>query len=202
MKLKKILVKIGIYGSFFGAGLIFQNLIDFSYFEISKEIDLVSVFSLLVTIWLAIIVTSVIDKQNSNLRNEKDLIIKKVESIFDLVDKIQANTIKGSFAYSDAARLIKKLNTSLQTIYKVLDRTNLTIQKKTKSNFKSTISELRDLLTNTPKSDEFKLVAEKPPLVVKEGVLHISNSRVSMVESKCEQLKNQLLELEIEINAN
>jgi hypothetical protein len=202
MKLKKILVRIGIYGSIFISGLIFQRLIDFSYFEISKEIDLVNVFSLLVTIWLAIIVATVIDKQRSNLRNEKDLIIKKVETIFEVVEIIQTNTNKGSFVYSDAASLIKRLNTSLQTIYKVLDKTKLKIKNETKLKFKSTIGELRDLLTNTPKSGEFKLVGEKPPLVVKDGILEMNNSRISIIESKCEQLKNQLLELEIEINSN
>jgi len=202
MKLKRILVKVGIYGSFFLFGLIFQRFTDFSYFKFSNEIDLVNIFSLLVTIWLAIFVATVIDKQKSNLRNEKDLIIKKVESIFAVVELIHAKTIRGSFTYVDAASLTKRLNTSLQTIYKVLEKTNLTIQEETKLNFKSTISELRDLLTNTPKLDEFKLVSEKPPIVVKDGILHISNSRVSVIESKCEQLKNQLLELEIEINAN
>ena len=191
---------IGIYSSIFVIGFLIAKFFDFPFFEISKKIDLVSISSIIVTVWLAIVISTVFDKRKSNFRMEKDLVIRRVESIYNIVNKLQVEAITGEIAYTEAASSIKRINTSLKSVYSLINQCQYDIDDTIKDKFQTSLSELRNVLTNTPRIIESEIKKADLPMSVKDGVIYFNRQKISDIESKFDALKDLLLGFQIDIN--
>lgn len=181
-------------------GILIGKYIDFPYFEISKSIDLTNVSSILVTILLAILITVFFDKRKNDNRIEKDLIIRRVDNVYDITNELQREAISGVIPYTEAASSIKRINTSMQSIYRTVEKCEFSIKDDIKKSIKIAISDLRDILTDTPKITEAQIESSDLPIEVKDGKIKFNRQRIGQIEAKFDALKNNLLELEIRIN--
>lgn len=181
-------------------GILIGKYISFPYFEISKTIDLVNIASIVVTIILAIIITTFFDKRKSDFRIEKDLIIKRVDNIYEICSKLQLEAISGEIPYIEAASSIKRINTSINSVYKLISKCKFNTDESTKNEFKSCIGDLRNILTDTPLISEKEINSADIPISVKDGVIHFNRNRISQIELKFDTLKDLLLEWQIVIN--
>lgn len=200
MHMANLLSKIVISILLILLGLIIGKFINFPHFVISKEIDLINILSIIVTIGLAVAITTFFDKRKSDYRTEKDLIIKRVDDIYNICSVLQIEAVSGEIEYTDVAYSIKRINVSINSVYGLINKTNFNVEKEIKSTFKTSISELRDILTNTPLISEKEVELSDIPISVKNGVIHFNRERISHIEMKFDKLKNLLLEWQIIIN--
>lgn len=200
MKFLINILKVGLCACLLIIGVIIGKFINFPYFHISKTIDLVNVTSILVTVLLAILITVLFDKRRSDNRIEKNIILRRVDNIYEITNELQQKSVSGEIPYTEAASSIKRINTSMHSIYRTVDKCQFSIEEHIKTLIKSSISELRDILTDTPKLTEDQIIKTDLPIEVKDGIIKFNRQRINQIEAKFDTLKDCLLELEIIIN--
>ncbi|MBL7935709.1 MAG: hypothetical protein JNM51_07860, partial [Bacteroidia bacterium] len=113
---------------------------------------------------------------------------------------LQIESISGKIAFIEAASSIKRINTALSSIYKIVDKCHFDISDLIKQKLNSNLSELRETLTNTPRLSEEQINATDLPIEIKDGMIYFNRDRIAQIEVKFDNLKDILLELQIEIN--
>lgn len=198
--LKNKLIQAGIYLSLIVFGYAITRLIEIPHFEISKSIDVSNVLTLIVTAWLAILITTVFEKQNNDHRVEKDLIITRVGNIYDIADSLQLESNSGRIHITEASSSLKRINTALNSIYRIVDKCHFNITDDLKDRLKNSLADIRNTLTNTPFVTDEQLNSKDLPIEIKDSIIHFNKERVSQLEVKFDTLKDLLLELQIHIN--
>jgi len=198
--LKNNYLSAGLFLSLVIIGFLIGKFITFPFFEVSKTIDLVSLLSIVVTIWLAIIITTVFDKHKSNHRTEKDLVIKRVDNIYNISCILQKEASSGKIPYTEAASSIKRINTSIFSVYNLVEKCQFSLHLEIKNKLKDSIGNLRDTLTNSPMMTEEQIQKADIPIEVKDGIIHYNRQRINQIESNFDNLNDLLLELQIRIN--
>lgn len=198
--LRSKIITGGIYLSLVAFGFIIAKFITVPHFEISKSIDISNLFSLIVAAWLAILITTVFEKKNNDNRVEKDLIINRVGNIFEIAATLQIESNTGQIHHTEASSSIKRINTALNSIYKIVDKCHFGISTEIKEKLKLNISDLRDTLTSTPVITEEQLNGTQLPIEIRESIIYYNRDRISQIEVKFDNLKDLLLELQIDIN--
>lgn len=181
-------------------GILIGKFISVPHFEVSKSLDLIDVFSVLVTILIAILLTVFFDKRKNDSRNEKDIILRRVDNVYEITSELQKESISGKIPYTEAASSIKRISTSMQSIYNAIEKCQFTIKNDIKESIKIAIGDLRDILTDTPKINKEEMENSVLSIKVKDGIIFFNRQRVIQIESKFDVLKDCLLELEIRIN--
>lgn len=190
-----------LFFTFIIFGFIISRYINIPHFQVSQNIDIANLLSILTTIWLAFFITNVLEKKNSDSRIEKDLIIARVAALYEIAETLQIELGTGKVALTEVASSIKRINTSLQSIYKIVTICNFDIEDDLKSNIKEILSDIRNTLTSTPSVKIEELENPDLPISVRESVIYYNRERVSEIEVKFDNLKNLLLELQIHINS-
>ncbi|WP_424964064.1 hypothetical protein [Ekhidna sp.] len=198
--LRNKLLYTGLYFSLVAVGFLIAKFFDIPHFEIKKEVDLISILSILVTVWLAVIITTVFDKRKSDFRIEKDIVIRRVDSIYNLVGELQRKSVSGEIEYTNAASSLKRINTSLSSLYKLIEKCQFSIADDIRSSLRESVSILKDELTDTPKLTTEQIQNSDIPMEVKDGMIHFNKHKVAQLESSFDKLSDLLLELQIRIN--
>lgn len=198
--LRNRLVQGGIYISCIAFGYVLTRFINIPHFEISKTIDISNVLTLIVTAWLAILITTVFEKQKNDHRVEKDLIITRVGNIYDIAASLQLESNSGRIHITEASSSLKRINTALNSIYRIVEKCHFKITDDLKERLKQILSDIRITLTNTPSLTDEQLNSKDLPIEIKDSIIHFNKERVSQLEVKFDNLKDLLLELQIDIN--
>lgn len=198
--LKNKFIQGGIYVSFIAFGYVLTRFFDIPHFEVSKTIDISNILTLIVTAWLAILITTVFEKQNNDKRVEKDLIITRVGNIYDIAASLQLESNSGRVHITEASSSLKRINTALNSIYRIVDKCHFNITDDLKDRLKNILSDIRITLTNTPSITDEQLNSKDLPIEIKDSIIHFNKERVSQLEVKFDTLKDLLLELQIHIN--
>jgi hypothetical protein len=179
-------------------GIVIGKFTNLNYFTISKEINLIELVSLSATIFLAYIVSKVIEKDNQEKRVEKDLLIKRIDDIYNLIEDSNVKVISGQIKYQDAASHFKRINISLKCIFRILEKTKIIEFEIQKNEILQCIKKLRDLLTNTPMETDIN--KSNLDNSVKDSIIHFTHSRILEIESGYDGLRDKILILQLEIN--
>lgn len=200
--LRNNILQIGLYITFSIAGYLYAKFckLGIPYFVVDKSIDITNISTLIISVWLTIIITTIFDKQKNDYRIEKDLIIKRVDSIYEIANNLQLESNSGKIHISEASSSIKRINTSLQSVYSIVDKCKFTISSEIQAKIKACISDLRNILTNTPSIEVTSSSYESLPIEIKDSMIYYNRDRLSQIEVKFDLLKNLLLELQIDIN--
>lgn len=94
-------------------GVTFCN---WSYFDLKKEIQLDSLFSLVITSIIGIYIAKTIQKQHSSLRNEKEFFISELKDFKKQLEKLYHFADENQFPFNDTKNTFKELNQSLNLI--------------------------------------------------------------------------------------
>lgn len=184
----------------FALGVVVGKLFNFRYFKVDESINTIDVISVAVTIFAAYIVTKVLDKEKQDTRTEKDLIIKRTEDIYQLIDDSNNKVITGSIKYQEAASHFKRINVSLNCIYRILANTKIELDETLKKSIVGNTKKLRDLLTDTPKISETEIQNSNLPNEVKDSIVHLTQNRILEIETEYDKLRDNILLLQLAIN--
>jgi hypothetical protein len=184
----------------FALGVVVGKLFNISYFKVDENINIIDVISVAVTIFAAYIVTKVLDKEKQDNRTEKDLIIKRTEDIYQLIDDSNNKVNTGAINYQEAASHFKRINVSLNCIYRILTNTKIGLDETHKKNIIGNTKKLRDLLTDTPKISEAEIQISNLPNEVKDSIVHLTQNRILEIETEYDKLRDNILLLQLAIN--
>lgn len=184
----------------FVIGVVFGKLVDVKYFKVDENINIIDVISVAVTIFAAYIVTKVLDKEKQDNRTEKDLIIKRTEDIYQLIDDSNIRVVSGAIKYQEAASHFKRINVSLHCIYRIMSNTKIETDEQLKLSIFGSTKKLRDLLTDTPKITESDIQNSNLPNEVKDGMVHLTQNRIVEIETEYDKLRDNILLLQLAIN--
>lgn len=190
----------GLLLASFATGIVVGKLFDFKYFKVDSYINVVDVISVAVTMFAAYIVTKVLDKEKQDNRTEKDLIIKRTEDIYQLIDDSNNKVITGAIKYQEAASHFKRINVSLNCIYRIMLNTRIETNDQLKKDILGNTKKLRNLLTDTPKISETDIQNSNLPNEVKDSIVHLTQNRIVEIETEYDKLRDNILLLQLTIN--
>jgi hypothetical protein len=185
-KRNKRLIDFAVYAALILIGFILGKLFNIWYFTIDEKINLVDLLSIIVTVTAAFIVAKVLDKEKQDRRTEKDLILKRVEDIYQHIETCQPKLTASSVPYQFAASQIKGIYTYLNTANKIISNTEIQITEDHKSKIVSNLRKIKDLLTSGNN--------------VSSGAIQLTQSRVIEIEAEFVKLKDSVLFFQIDIN--
>ena len=192
--------KILVYVLIFSFGFVFSRFIkNIPYIEISHSVDIANIFWILSTIFLGLIITNYFQKNVNDFRTEKDLIIKRVSETSEMVSTLQKIVITGTISLTEAVSSVKRINKSLISIEKIGKLCEITINNSVIININTNLAELRKTLTDTPNISQSQSIIDLS-IKVKDGIIYYSPERVSQIEVKFDNLKDLMLELQIDLN--
>ena len=180
------------------AGILIGKFHDFSDFTLSTTLDPVNISSSIATIILAILIALFFDKRRLDNRIEKDIILRRVVKLHDVASQLKEEAAKGKITLTEASSGVKRLNTSIQSIYQTVEKCHFSIDAEIKSELKESIINLRDILTKTPTRSNTEL--DNNEITVANGTVIFTDERIAKIESVFEILHDKLFELEILIN--
>lgn len=189
------------YILFIVLGYLIARYVEIPYFEVSKTIDITNIFGLLVTIFIAIIITTVFEKRNNDYRVEKDLIINRVDKLYEITDSFQKQLNKGQIHLTNASSSLKRITTGLNSIYKLINKCRFRITDDIKDTLKRNLNDIRKTSTYTPQTNKTNLRNSIDlPIKIVDSIIYYNEDRKSQLEVKLDSLKDLLLELQIDIN--
>lgn len=200
IKKSKIVFIILLCLAIFGIGVVVGKFVNIGYFSIDEKVNLIDIVSICVTMFAAWYITDVLETEKQDNRTEKDLIIKRTEDIYQLIDDSHQKVITGNIPFQDATTHLKRINVSLKSIYKVLTTTGLITDETLKGQLFLHTRKLRDLLTNTPVIDTEQIQGSNLPISVVNGIIHLNQNRIAEIETEYDKLKDNILHLQICIN--
>ncbi len=173
------------------------RITDWSYFELSKEVSLVDIITLAVTIWLAYYVAQVLEKDVQNIQGGKQLVIERLTLSEDFLKKIASLLDQTQHPYIVVVNSVHKYQTKMDSALSSLKSHN-----KYYSGLDNQISEIerqggkvKRLLTNTPVDRE-----QQSDIRMIDGVIWYSQNRLREIENTVGLLENAIFDLKHTIN--
>ncbi len=160
------------------------------------KFELFDLVSLIVTIFLAIYVATSLERRVQDDRIEKELHIEQIGQIEHLLSEIESILRTESIQYNNIISRISKIRIKKNSIFNALQEClpeqDASLKDKT-SNITQTIDALRRLLTDTS-------VDSSNDVVMKDGLLTYSPTRISDINNAICTLENELYRLKIVLN--
>lgn len=183
----------------FSIGATFGKLINWGYFELSKDISVVDALTLFVTIGAAIYITKIVEEEVQESRIEKDLFISKIceleanlKIIEDLIEEKNGifNKINSRF---HKCRLVKK---------SIFESINGNFKKDTSKSIEDferrttiILNSLKRLLTDTPIN-----ITSSSDITLLNGLVNYSSNRILEINIEINSLLEELFKLKVRLN--
>lgn len=199
-KLNNILTKILIVFVPFMVGIVIGKFINIKYFTVKSEIDLVGVSAVLATFIAAYIISHVLEKNKQDYRVEKDILIKKIERIYELVDSVYNKILDRKIELTEATSHLKRIRINSDLIFNLQKESKIQVDDRYQDEINTLLNELKNLLTNTPIIDNGLLESSNLPVTVKNNIIYLSDTRFYDIELKFDKLCNLFLTFELALN--
>lgn len=198
--LKDKLAYILVGSLFLALGFIIAKAIQFPYFEVDKSINVVDLSALVLTIFLAIYIPFHLDRKNSANRTEKDLILKKVEDVIELNDRLNEDLNQESIALFTITSRLKAIHRSTSSVFDLITKCSIGIPSDRKASFTNYHKEIREVLTKTPIDDPNAPEPQRETTKVIDGNVYYPSSIKAQAEGIVGQIKDCLFQIQIDVN--
>lgn len=198
--MKKKIINILTFLIIFSIGAVFGELLDWGYFELSKEISVIDALTLFTTLGIAIYITKTLEKEVNDGRIEKDLFLAKISEIELTLDRIEDIVEEKDCSYNKVNNRIHSCRKIKNIIFQSISDT---FSPKTSSKLKvfepdisSGLNSLKRLLTDTPKSE-----SETSQIKLENGCANYSMNRLLEIDVTINTIKENLFKLKVKINS-
>lgn len=124
----------------------------FEFFKFNPEINLVDFSSLIITSLLGLFIAVSVQKNITNEKSEKDLLISEINQIKIEFKKIYTNVINDNLNFDDTVSSFKQTSSNLSSLEDLFKIVQIEDNQKIKKISKMLIV-LKKLVTNSPVSD-------------------------------------------------
>lgn len=166
------------------------------YFQIENKIDLLDILSLTVTLFLAIIISLVIEKNKSDNRVLKDILIKRVGEIEIMIIEVQHLISSRKVEANVINNRIKKIRMSLTTLKKLFqDKSLFKIDESRRKQIEILIMKTETIISSIGHDYNYSAVSES-----NVTYNYYTQEFLIKIDSKLIVSSNDLLQLQIRIN--
>lgn len=177
--------------------LVAELSITYTTFSLQKEIDIVEIFSLIVTTLLAVYVLRKLNKTDEGEKTERNLLINYITTFESDFTEIIRKISSGGLEYSNVVAVIKRHGMRIQHLIKLGEEQRLLKENSEMQRFfQKEISNIKELLTNTPKTGEI----EDGIRLDKNNKLFFSQNQIDKIASALYQTRSLIFKLIVEIN--
>jgi hypothetical protein len=198
--MKKKIVNILSFILIFSIGAVFGKLLDWGYFELTKEISIIEALTLFATLGIAIYITKTLEKEVNDGRIEKDLFLAKISEIELILDRIEDLVEEKDCSYNKVNNRIhscrKIKNVIFQTIGDTFNQKTSSKLNVFEPDISSGLNSLKRLLTETPLSE-----TESPQITLESGRANYSLNRLLEIDVIINTIKENLFKLKVKINS-
>lgn len=153
---------------------------------------LVSLISLVVTLFVAFWVTTVLEKQSTDTRTEKDIIIKHVDLLYLIIEEVREKVRSGTMNYPLAASNMKRLNVNTSSVVQSMVKAAIETEENHELLIQGEVATVKDLLTNSKPND--------PDLLIVNNIITFSQERQILVDTHLDKVRNEIYKFELAIN--
>lgn len=180
-------------------GLILGQLLDIpKEIVFEKNVNAVHVLSVIVTLFIALLITVFFQTHKDINSVENKIIIKRMDQIIDILDSLQEIVGSGKVSISQAPAIVKRIYSSSTFIWNYLDNQHMNLPTKLLA-IETETRKLNDLLTNTPAKNIDLLTI---PVQAIDNHYVYNCSRIVEIEKNIEDLKNLFFRAQLELNKN
>jgi hypothetical protein len=197
--MKKKINKTVTYFLVFAIGVTTGELIDWGYFELSKEISIIDAISLFVTIFLAIYIVKVVEKETQESRLEKELYITKISDLESLLNKIEDLVDEKDVKFQKINTRIHKCRIIKSSIFSSIKesfkKNKAERFNKMKEQFSLHIYELKRKLTETSVAK-----TDNPDVNLIDGIVNYSDNRIQEINIITNTIKEDIFKFKAQMN--
>lgn len=177
-------------------GVIFGIFVDIPGITIDTKINPLHALSILVTLFIAVSISVVFQKNKDINNTANSIIIKRIDKIIEILDSLNELILEESIETTKGNSIPKRIHSSLKCVFDSLIENTINISIKFET-IEEKHRKIKDLLTNTPaKTDS----TDSPPVKVENEKYVYNATRVSEISKNIEDLKNDLFKTQLEIN--
>ncbi|HEX8268874.1 MAG TPA: hypothetical protein VF581_03190 [Flavobacterium sp.] len=185
----------------FIVGFVWAKCYDFDNFEIDNKINVVDIFSIILTFLLAFFVYSYLDKYKEVRVKEKELILNRVQEIYLFIDASYRESLNGTIEYTRPAYIVKRINIQLDNVGQMLAVAQINLHSSFNIEIKLLSRQLKSLMTDSLTLTQLNnLQSQVNPIVISNNIATYSDLRRNQIELKYDQLKNKVSEYQLRIN--
>lgn len=177
----------------FLSGTLIGKLLDWGYFELSREISVIDCATLLITVALGLYITKILEKEVQDNRVKKDLYISKFAEIELLLSKIE-DMVEEDVVYAKIVNKIHICGVKRNSIIQAIKQEKIMEDEKLNKMDDKITKRLRRLKRLTTKIEE-----EKVSWISSDEV-KFSLPRILEIHTNSHLLKDEILQMKILIN--
>lgn len=175
---------------------------DYSFLTLERDVSLMDIFAVLIDLFIAAIVVSVVEKGLQNKRVEKDIYIAELNSIINILEPLgdKCATDK-TLSYNVTVYDIGRMRKGFIRLWQMIEERESQFLKKTKQKKEQFTNLIRTLSTLLTDSDEYNRVEDSYHCVrVTKGTIYLNNSIKPVIDGTITSIKDIILKLKIDIN--
>ncbi|HEX8266443.1 MAG TPA: hypothetical protein VF596_13650 [Pyrinomonadaceae bacterium] len=165
--------------------------------QFDEKINTADFLSIVCNIILVWIVATILDKEKQTEQNAKDILLRRVEELYNFTITVSDKSTSGNFLYTEATSSTKKINLITTSVYEQLNSNNLTVDEKFKKDISEQVDKLNNLMTNTPVNGS---TDSNPPVKAENNKLFYNEIRSLEIDSGFDKLRELITSLELAIN--
>ena len=197
--MKKKIINIIGYLVILSIGMTIGKLLNWGYFELSKEVNIVDALILFVTIGVAIYIAKILEKEVQDVRIEKELYIAKITEIESILKDFEILVEEKDSSYNKINNRINSCRMKKGSIFNTIKENLKQVKTKDFDNFEKEITDginsLKRLLTETPAVAE-----ENPAISVKKDIVTYSSNRIIEINTEINSISENLFKIKVRIN--
>jgi hypothetical protein len=186
-----------LLGSF--VGFLSTKCIELAPFRLEKELNVVSIADLIISVVIVFLFYIFFDKIKETKSNEKGLISSRLEYLQDEL-KSNSNSIRNErIKYSVLAARNKSFIVSINKLKEIIGFTSIKCPNDEIDKIIQSARVLKDLQTNSPITNETSEDDEDSPIIIDDGIVSFSETRIQEIENQYETILTEVLKLRIVI---
>jgi len=184
----------------FAIGIVSGKGISFPYFEIDPKVNLLHLGTILNTLFIAIMISIVIDDKKKKDGAHKEIMVKRIDKLVEAIEELQKNVSIGKVGLQYAVSISKQLNQTTKYIWGAIGEHQIKTTV-TKEIIIGSVREVRKLLTTTPSRESFTQ-SDSSQTKVSDDYIIYGPVVITQLMRHIELLKNDLFKAQIDIHSN
>lgn len=171
-----------------------DKIFPYSYFVISKEVNIVDVFSIFTTVFLALYISRIIEMQKDQKKYEKEIVFNKINELCRVISCLKELIHKNNVDLGTLNYHIKMSFTLTKFINQILQNYNIYNSPAYMESVLNEIRKVRGILTTTP------IDSKSVDINISSNIVTYSSAIINSSFQKLSNIENLVTEWQLEIN--
>ena len=171
----------------------------FSLLKVDATITFGNIVQASATVFVGLLVASYFQRHMSADRKEKDILLRHLDLLLDVV--IEFEKFKDGGAVTEIAATLKKLSMKCKSVNTILSYVSYPEEVLCLTRFDSQLRKIRKLATDTPiRQLQDHANSAQCSSVVREGIIQLAEEKRALLDTEVQKMKMDILKAQICVN--